>query len=95
MLATLEDAIRTILGARHGRTHPRSAQQDLEWIASDDQSQPFAYARICDALGIDSDWLRARVLAASGRSPREAPRPPAARIAGDYEIAIGAPGGTR
>ena len=35
---------------------------------SEDRSDPFTYLRICDALGIDAEWLRSRVLAAPGET---------------------------
>ena len=58
LLATLEDAIRTVLGSRH----PKQQREDLDWLMSEDRSDPFTYLRICDALGIDAEWLRSRVL---------------------------------
>ena len=62
MFAALEDGIRTLLGAH--RAVPRSwRQQELAWLTSDDRTEPFAFARICEALGIDADRLRRRVLA--------------------------------
>jgi hypothetical protein len=66
LLATLQDALRTLLGSRYGSRHPKCQREDLDWLLSDDQSDPFTYARICDALGIDAEWLRSRVLAARG-----------------------------
>jgi hypothetical protein len=64
LLATLEDAIRTLLGSRH----PKQQREDLDWLMSDDRTDPFTYLRICDALGIDAEWLRSRVLAARGET---------------------------
>jgi hypothetical protein len=58
LLATLEDAIRTLLGGRH----PKQQREDLDWLMSEDRTDPFTYLRICDALGIDAGWLRNRVL---------------------------------
>ena len=66
MLAVLEDALRTICGARSGRTNPTWVRQELEWLCSDDTSHPFTYARICEALQIDASWLRRRTLDARG-----------------------------
>ena len=64
LLATLEDAIRTLLDSRH----PKHQREDLDWLMSDDRTDPFTYLRICDALGIDPEWLRSRVLAARGET---------------------------
>lgn len=64
LLATLEDAIRTLLGSRH----PKHRSEDLAWLMSADRTDPFTYLRICDALGIDAEWLRSRVLAARGET---------------------------
>jgi len=61
MLAVLEDALRTICGARIGRTNPPWVRRELDWLCSD-VSHPFAYARICEALHIDASWLRRRTL---------------------------------
>ncbi len=58
LLATLEDAIRTLLGSRH----PKQQREDLDWLMSDDRTGPFTYLRICDALATDAGWLRSRVL---------------------------------
>jgi hypothetical protein len=68
LLATLQDALRTLLGARYGSRLPKLQREDLDWLLSDDQGDPFTYLRICDALGIDADWLRSRVLAARGET---------------------------
>jgi len=68
LLATLEDALRTLLGGRWGRRHSKYQREDLDWLMSDDRADPFTYLRICDALGIDAEWLRSRVLAARGET---------------------------
>ena len=62
MLAVLEDALRTLLGARLGRTNPASMRRELAWLMSPDRSHPFTFERVCDALGIDAHWLRRRTL---------------------------------
>ena len=64
LLATLEDAVRTLLGHRSGSRHAKLQREDLEWLTSDDMNDPFTYLRICDALDIDGSWLRRRILAA-------------------------------
>ena len=62
MLAVLEDGLRTLLGARLGRTNPKWVRRELDWLTSEDRSAPFAYESLCDALDIDASWLRHRVL---------------------------------
>jgi len=69
MLATLEDGIRTILDARTRRVPRRNLRDDLDWLTSDDPRPVFGFLNLCDALGIDPHFLRARVLAAC--SPRD------------------------
>lgn len=69
MLATLEDGIRTILDARNRRVPRRNVRDDLDWLTSDDPRPAFGFLNLCDVLGIDPHFLRARVLAAC--SPRE------------------------
>ena len=74
MLAILEDAMRTLLGHRYGSRHARLQREDLDWLMSDDMDDPFTYLRICDALGIDADWLRRRILTARAELEDSAPR---------------------
>lgn len=64
LLAVLEDGIRAFLKnarATHGR--PLNLRREaFLWLTMDDQSDVFAYEQICEALGIDADRLRQRVL---------------------------------
>jgi hypothetical protein len=62
MHAVLEDALRTLLGAGHGRTSATRARQELAWFMSVDARDPFTFERVCEVLGIDAAWLRDRVL---------------------------------
>ena len=64
MLATLEDGIRTILDARNRHVPRKRLREDLDWLTSDDPRPPFSFLSLCDFLGIDPHYLRARVLAA-------------------------------
>jgi hypothetical protein len=71
LLAVLEDGIRTFLKyarATHGR--PLNLQREAyTWLTSQEpSSDPFAFENICEALGIDPERLRQRVLSESGRS---------------------------
>jgi hypothetical protein len=64
LLAVLEDGIRTLIKHAHA-TRGRAAtlrREALTWLLSDANSDPFAFERICEALGIDSERLRGRVL---------------------------------
>jgi len=73
LLAVLEDGIRTLLKyarATHGRAF-NLRREALTWLSSQDRSDVFAFESICEALGIDPDRLRLRVLAeARADAPR-------------------------
>jgi hypothetical protein len=69
-LAVLEDGICAVLGLKGG-VSAAWRRRELLWLTSDDRTEPFAFARICDLLGIDAEYLRARVLEAC---PPEASR---------------------
>ena len=64
MRAVLEEAARCIERGRR-RRHPRSAlAADAEaWVRCDSREWPFAFASICDVLGLDVDAARASFLA--------------------------------
>jgi hypothetical protein len=63
-LAVLEDGIRAALGLKGRAVSAAWRRRELLWLTSDDRTEPFAFATICDLLGIDADHLRARVLEA-------------------------------
>jgi hypothetical protein len=63
MLAVLEDAIRTLLLARRAVVPRKRVLRDRAWLESTSRSEPFDFESICDALGIDPSYLRARLLA--------------------------------
>jgi hypothetical protein len=54
------------------RYHPASREgaEVRHWIASDDQSWPFAFCALCDVLGLDPAIVRARVGAEPSRGLR-------------------------
>ena len=64
MLAVLIDAIRGLT-----RDPPLAAnlsharRRDRAWLASTDHTQPFSFLSICDALGLNPDYIRRLVLA--------------------------------
>ncbi len=69
MLATLEDGIRTILDARHRHVPHRRLKADLDWLTDDDPRPAFGFISLCEFLGIDAEYLRARVLAVHSSGP--------------------------
>lgn len=71
LLAVLEDGIRTLLKyarATHGRAL-NLRREALTWLTSQDRADVFAFESICEALGIDPDRLRLRVLAEARTDP--------------------------
>ena len=69
LLAVLDEAIAAVQRyvvdeRRRGRRLYREAEA---WILSDDMSWPCTFRRICDALGIDPDYLREGVMRWSAR----------------------------
>jgi hypothetical protein len=65
MLAVLEDAIRTLLLARRTAVSRKRLLRELAWVESTSHAEPFAFESICDALGLDPGYLRARLLRGS------------------------------
>jgi len=64
LLAVLEDGIRTFLKnarATHGRAF-NLRREALTWLTQHDSRDVFAFGNICEALGIDAERLRQRVL---------------------------------
>jgi hypothetical protein len=39
-------------------SYRRAVGKDLEWIFSDDQQWPFSFVRLCQALGVEPDYVR-------------------------------------
>ncbi|MCW5890439.1 MAG: hypothetical protein KIT14_07785 [bacterium] len=60
MLAVLEEAVATFQRTARdpGRRAQRLHGEAVDWFASRDVSWPYAYRNVCDALGIEADWLR-------------------------------------
>jgi hypothetical protein len=64
LLAVLEDGIRTFLKnarATHGRAF-NLRREALSWLTQHESRDVFAFENICEALGIDAERLRQRVL---------------------------------
>jgi hypothetical protein len=79
MLTLLEDGIRCWQEGidSFSRRKSRLAFHDNEWIFGDVQDGPFAFETICEALGIDPEWLREGLHrwreAGGARIPRRSP----------------------
>lgn len=97
MLAVLEDAVATFQRTLHdpGRRAQRLHLEAADWFASTDVSWPYAYRNVCDALGIEAEWLREglwrwrtlqRALPAGAHPP---PRAPFRRVGGSRTRATG------
>jgi hypothetical protein len=77
MLAVLADGVATF--RRTARTATRDDAlvfaETARWFASDDEREPFAFATICHALGLDADYLRKglKSIRARAREARHAP----------------------
>lgn len=72
MLAVLEDAIRCFLEPPRGAV--RVQREAEHWIFSGDESWPFSFVNICDALGIAAGPMRRKLRAqvAAADAPRVA-----------------------
>ncbi len=63
VVAMIEDALQCILrntGALHGR-HRREFVDACNWVCSDRRDWPFAFANVCDMLGLDAAAVRQSV----------------------------------
>jgi hypothetical protein len=60
MVAVFEEALRTFCGCAGspGRRNQRLFREAAEWFDSSDTSWPFAFEFICDALGLEPEWIR-------------------------------------
>jgi hypothetical protein len=69
LFAVLEDAIRTYL--RHRDVPTAHNNEDFlevaEWLSVDDDTSPFTFLNVCEALGIDADCLRMGISNHTGR----------------------------
>jgi hypothetical protein len=79
MLAVLEDAVRCIENGRLQRRFGarRLAAEAEAWVRCDRADWPFSFLNVCEALGIDVDAMRRRLLI---RHPATLPSPGAKRV---------------
>lgn len=61
MLAVLQDALLTVAvqARRQTRKSRRLAAEARRWFASETRAHPFAFAAICDVLGLETSYIRA------------------------------------
>ncbi|MBI4515008.1 MAG: hypothetical protein HY699_04230 [Deltaproteobacteria bacterium] len=72
MLAVLLDAIRTFGVGRPSAPRIQAYRiwlRERAWFQAEDRSSPFSFVNICDALGIDADYVRRCVLRPSAERP--------------------------
>jgi hypothetical protein len=62
-LAVLEDALRCARRTGMGVACVRSRAEALEWLLAEDTSAPFSFEGVCEALNINSGYLRAGLAA--------------------------------
>ena len=65
MLAVLMDAVRTARTLQHRAAHrplplvkERELRRELSWFFSSDRAHPFAFENICEALGLEAEYIR-------------------------------------
>ena len=79
--AVIGSALMEVRGAQINRARSRRANEDLEWIFSDDTRQPFAFVTLCDVLSIDPEYLRGKVRRWIGEPQRPSSNDEAAHAA--------------
>jgi DNA-directed RNA polymerase sigma subunit (sigma70/sigma32) len=95
MVAVLEEAIALVVNAHGGSDDRRSAVREARrWFASDDNSTPFAFATICDILGLDVGRVR-QALARWPRRQRLFRRPRLQAGRGRHQVRTGERGPRR
>lgn len=63
-LAVLEEAMRVLVNRRGVRSAANDEERAeiVDWLGSDAQHSPFAFAAICDSLRLDPDWVRTGIM---------------------------------
>lgn len=67
LFAVLEDAIRCYLKNRDRAQSDPDFLEAAEWLSSDEESGPFSFIRVCEALGINEESLRIGIDNHTGR----------------------------
>ncbi len=72
LFAVLEDAIRCYLrdGGETAFDNSPAFLEAAEWLSSDEESGPFAFVSVCEALSINAGRLRSGIQNHSGRLKR-------------------------
>jgi hypothetical protein len=95
MLAVLEDAVAVYRKHVHSR-YPGGRALFLEaeeWILSDDLAWPCAFVNVCQALDLDTDYIRGGVARWKALPPPANGTTPFRRISGSRSrVVVGAPG---
>jgi hypothetical protein len=96
MIAVLEEAMSLLVNDAHGSGEDRRALvlEAERWFASDDRSAPFAFASICDVLGLEIGRVR-EVLAGWRRRRRVFRRPRFQSGRGRHQVRSGERGPRR
>jgi hypothetical protein len=63
LLAVLERAISDLCNTRSSQSSVRDREEARQWVESREESSPYSFIRICEALGLDPDALRQGILA--------------------------------
>lgn len=62
LAAVLEEAIALLLRAPSNDEEQTQAALDAcDWLHSDDRTGPFAFASVCDVLGLDAEGVRSAI----------------------------------
>lgn len=79
-IAVLEQAVFDLHKYRFAkrRRHQRLYMEAYKWVASDDQSWPYSFVGLCDALDLAPEWLRPRLLNETGIVEESKAQPPLA-----------------
>jgi len=70
MIAVLQTALDDFQGTAYaratgvgGEADPRALRQAIDYVRSRDRSWPYSFDNICEAIGLDADGIRRRLLA--------------------------------
>jgi hypothetical protein len=79
-IAVLEQAVFDLHKYRYAkrRRHQRLYMEAYKWVASDDDSWPYSFVGLCDALDLTPEWLRTHLLDHTGVVEESKPMAPPA-----------------